>query len=327
MVLIRKKIFIIIKNKFPIICFSQIFYVSLQKIKSDMSNEGCIDVKVIDILNKKYIESCKRDAFISKVIEDKKKKEDIYKQITKDVKFVSKFVKKCQSRQNGEKTVFYDIDIEKLPIIKPYGEFIGLSNKYYKLRGRSLNLSMYASIKESIFLDDSAICYIIPALKYAYEDYVKDNFYGKEIEFEGEICKAFQIDWFDEVYIADKKIETVFQKKIKELEEHYQSKINKFEYPKEYEPESWERAWIDYVERYDTHDYLFNCQEMINHPENYGIDVDEYIKEAEKITHRKFHRKNFDSGESNMCKFNFCQYYDFENDKCSRNTCIKLNEL
>ena len=56
------------------------------------------------------------------VINDKKKTEEIYKQITKDAKFISKFVKKAQSRQTGEKTVFYDIDIEKMhyqPILDP----------------------------------------------------------------------------------------------------------------------------------------------------------------------------------------------------------------
>lgn len=255
----------------------------------------------LDELQEKFAEEYKRKAAFNKYLEDKKKKEEIYKQIAKDIKFVSKFVKKAQSRQTGEKTVFYDIDIEKLPIIKPYGEFIQLSNKYDKLKGRSLNLSMYASIKQSMFFDDSATCYIIPALKYAYENYLKENFYGKEVEFEEYHgcfvkAKAFQIDWFDEVYIAKEKIETTFQKKIKDLEKHYQSKIDKFKYPKEYEPESWERAWIDYVERYDIHDYLFNCQNMIDHPENYsGIkNIEEYIKEAEKITHRKFNRKNYE---------------------------------
>lgn len=34
--------------------------------------------------------------------------------------------------------------------------------------------------------------------------------------------------------------------------------------------------------------------------------------------------ENFNWEESNMCKFNFCPYYDFENDKCSRDICIKL---
>ena len=45
--------------------------------------------------------------------EAKRNQEAIYKAITKDIKFISKFVKKCQSRQTGEKTVFYDIDIVK----------------------------------------------------------------------------------------------------------------------------------------------------------------------------------------------------------------------
>jgi len=252
----------------------------------------------LDELQNKYIEENRKRAYWNKYIEDKKKAEEIYKQITKDIKFVSKFVKKAQSRQTGEKTVFYDIDIEKFPEIRTWGEFIRLANKYNYIRGRSLNLSMYASIKYSMFLDSSVRLYIIPALKYAYENYVKDNFYGKEVEFEeypGVFikAKAYQIDWFDEVYVSNEKFKTSFQERIEELEKKYNSKIeNYFEYLKKHEPESWERAWIDYVERYDIHDYLFNCQEMINHPENYsGIkNIDEYIREAEKITHRKFKR-------------------------------------
>jgi len=261
--------------------------------KNDISEQ---DKLRLDELQKKYVEENRKKAYWNKYVEDKKRNEEIYKQITKDVKFVSKFVKKCQSRQTGEKTVFYDIDIDKLPQIRTWGEFIRLADKYNYLRGRSLNLSMYASIKLSMFLDDSVRCYIIPALKYAYENYVRDNFYGKEIDFEeypGDFikAKAYQIDWFDEVYISNEKFKTSFQKKIEEIEEKYKIK-NDWKYPKEYEPESWERAWIDYVERYDIHDYLFNCQEMINHPENYsGIkNIDEYIREAEKITHRKFKR-------------------------------------
>lgn len=168
------------------------------------------------------------------------------------------------------------------------GEFNQLYNKYHQLRGRSLNLSMYASIKQSMLLNDSVRCYIIPAVKWAYENYIEENFYGKEIEFEGEKCKAFQIDWFDEVYIAKEKIKTSFQKKIEEIEEKYRFKID-WKYPQEYEPESWERAWIDYVERYNIHDYLYNCQDMLRHPENHsGIkDIHQYIKEVEKILHRK----------------------------------------
>ena len=156
------------------------------------------------------------------VINDKKKTEQIYKQITKDVKFISKFVKKAQSRQTGEKTVFYDIDIEKMPLECTWGEFNQLYNKYNDLRGRSINLSIYVSIKQSMLINDSVICYIIPALKYAYENYVRDNFYGKEIEFEDYPgifikAKAYQIDWFDEVYVAKEKIKTSFQKILKNL--------------------------------------------------------------------------------------------------------------
>ena len=223
-----------------------------------------------------------------KYAEDKRKREVIYKAITKDIKFISKFVKKCQSRQTGEKTVFYDIDIVKMPQEDTWGEFSQLYSKYHLLRGRSLNLSMYAYIKQSMLLNDSVRCYIIPAVKWAYKNYLSENFYGKEIEFEGEKCKAFQIDWFDEVYVTKEKIKTSFQKKIEDIEEKYKIKTD-WKYPKEYEPESWERAWIDYVERYDIHDYLYNCKDMIMHPENYsGIkDIPQYIKEAEKILHKK----------------------------------------
>lgn len=273
---------------------TEYFYLLYKYANKDNISEN--DKLRLDELQKKYIEENRKRAYWNKYIEDKKRDEEIYKQITKDVKFVSKFVKKAQSRQTGEKTVFYDIDIDKLPQLRTWGEYIRLANKYNYLRGRSLNLSMYASIKHSMFLDSSVRFYIIPALKYAYENYVRDNFYGKEVEFEEYPgifikAKAYQIDWFDEVYVSNEKFKTSFQKKIEELEEKYKIK-NDWKYPKEYEPKSWERAWIDYVERYDIHDYLFNCQEMINHPENYsGIEnIDEYIREAEKITRRKFRK-------------------------------------
>lgn len=222
--------------------------------------------------------------------EDKQKREAIYQKITKDVKFVSTFAKKCQSRQTDENIVFYDIDIEKMPQASTWEEFRQLYNKYEQLRGRSLNLSMYVSIRQSMLLNDSVLKYVIPAVKWAYENYVKENFYGKEIEFGGEMCKAYQIDWFDEVYVADKKIKTSFQKKIEEIEEKWRIEANElYENLKQYEPESWERAWIDYVNRYDIYDYLYNCEDMLRHPENHsGIkDIPQYIKEAEKILHRK----------------------------------------
>lgn len=241
----------------------------------------------------KLANEAKRNQEARKYVENKRQQEAIYKAITKDIKFVSKFVKKCQSRQTGEKTVFYDIDIVKMPLEGVWGEFNAPYNKYHQLLGRSLNLSTCASIKQSMLFNDSVRCYIIPAIKWAYENYVRENFYGKEIEFEEHPgyyikCKAFQIDWFDEVYIAKEKIKTSFQKKIEKIEEKYKRETY-CEYFKQYEPESWERAWIDYVERYDIHDYLYNCKDMIMHPENYsGIkDIPQYIKEAEKILHKK----------------------------------------
>ena len=230
-----------------------------------------------------------------KYAEDKRKREVIYKAITKDIKFISKFVKKCQNRQTGEKTVFYDIDIVKMPQEDTWGEFSQLYSKYHLLRGRSLNLSMYAYIKQSMLLNDSVSCYIIPAVKWAYKNYLSENFYGKEIEFEeypGYFvkCKAYQIDWFDEIYIyiSKEKIKTSFQKKIEEIEEKYKRETY-WEYFKQYEPESWERAWIDYVESHDVRYYLYNCKDMLRHPENHSEikDIPRYIKEAEKILQRK----------------------------------------
>ncbi len=247
------------------------------------------DKKIFDVYLDKLAQEARKNQEFRQYIEQKAKREAIYKEITKDIKFVSKFVKKCQSRQTSEKTVFYDIDIEKMPLSKPYGEFHNLINKYNKIIGRSTNLSMYACIKYDELLDNSILTYIIPAVKWAYENYVRENFYGKEIEFEGEICKAFQIDWFDEVYVADEKIPTTFQKKIEEIEEKYRNKPY-CNYYEKYNPESWEMAWIDYVERYDIHRYVFDCQNMRKHPKEYPHikNHKEYLKEAEKILHKKF---------------------------------------
>ena len=246
------------------------------------------DKEIFDVYLDKLAQEARKNQEIHQYIENKRKREAIYKEITKDIKFVSKFVKKCQSRQTGEKTVFYDIDIEKMPQAGVYGEFNNQIDKYNKIIGRSTNLSMYVAIKQEMLLNNSIRIYIIPAVKWAYENYLHEHFYGKEIEFEGEKCMAFQIDWFDEVYIADEKIPTSFQKKIEEIEEKYRN-ILYCNYYEKYHPESWEIAWIDYVERYDIHDYLYNCQDMIKHPENHSRikDIDEYIKEAEKILHKK----------------------------------------
>ena len=246
--------------------------------------------EIFDIyLDKLTQEACKNQE-TSQYAENKRKREAIYKEITKDIKFISKFVKKCQSLQTGEKTVFYDIDIKKMPISKTYGEFSNQFNhKYDILRGRSINLSMYVAIKQEMMINNSIRIYIIPAVKWAYENYVIENFCGKEIEFEGEKYKAFQIDWFDEVYVAKEKIKTTFQKKIEEIEEKYRN-IPYCNYYEKYHPESWERAWIDYVERYDIHEYLYNCKNMRSHPKEYPHIKNhmEYLKTAEKILHKKF---------------------------------------
>ena len=152
---------------------TEYFYLQYKFANKDNISEK--DKLRLDELQKKDIEEKRKKAYWDKYIEDKRKAEEIYKQITKDIKFVSKFVKKAQSRQTGEKTVFYDIDIEKFPEIRTWGEFNQLYNKYHQLKGRSLNLSMYASIKQSMFLDSSVRLYIIPALEYAYDNYLKEN--------------------------------------------------------------------------------------------------------------------------------------------------------
>ena len=120
----------------------------------------------------KLTKEAKRNQEARNYVENKRQREAIYKAITKDIKFISKFVKKCQNRQTGEKTVFYDIDIVKIPQEDTWREFSQLYSKYHILRGRSLNLSMYAYIKQSMLLNDSINSYIIPAVKCVYENYL-----------------------------------------------------------------------------------------------------------------------------------------------------------
>ena len=71
----------------------------------------------------KLAKEAKRNKEVHKYVENKRQREAIYTAITKDIKFISKFVKKCQNRQTGEKTVFYDIDIVKMPQEDTWGEF------------------------------------------------------------------------------------------------------------------------------------------------------------------------------------------------------------
>ena len=61
--------------------------------KDDISEK---DKLRLDELQKKYIEENRKRAYWNKYVEDKRNAEEIYKQITKDIKFVSKFVKKAQ---------------------------------------------------------------------------------------------------------------------------------------------------------------------------------------------------------------------------------------
>ena len=132
--------------------------------------------------------------------------------------------------------------------------------------------------------------YFLPGIKAAYEDYVRDNFYGKDGEYYGEQVKNFQIDWFDEVFVADEKIPTTFQKWYDEQMQKHNDIWKELVDYKLPEPEAWERAWFDYVERYDIHRYVYDCKDMIMHPENYSHikNILEYIKEAEKILGKKF---------------------------------------
>lgn len=204
--------------------------------------------KRFDELSKLFIKECEKRAYWNQIAKDEKHKKEIFNKIKPLCKFLKKFVKKCQSRQTGEKTVFYDIELEKFPSIIIYDSKIKQEiDKYNKIRGHSQLLSMYAVYKQDILEHTYINTYFIPAIEEAYEDYLHDNLYGKDDIFEGESVKNFQIDWFDEVYIANKKIHTAFQTSIKEIKDRWQ-KYPEWNYK---EPESWERAWIDSVE-YET---------------------------------------------------------------------------
>ena len=148
---------------------------------------------------------------------------------------------------------------------------------------------MYASYKQSLEHQSYVLFYLIPGIEWAYEQYLKENFYGKEIEYEEFPgcylkCKAYQIDWFDEVYLCNHKTPTTFQKWIKEYKDQ-QNKIWKdhcnYNPP---EPESWERAWIDSM-NYTRDEFRFFCENLLKDPKLYtGIkDYKEYIREANKI--------------------------------------------
>lgn len=226
---------------------------------------------------------------LRKYYDDQRQHDKYYESVKNDIVFKSIFVKKAQSRQTGEKTVFYDIDLVKYPDKKMVGQYIHECDKYNKILGISFNLSLYANFKRNIQHNLFMSSYYIPALERAYEEYLQENYYGKEIDFEESSgciikAKAFQIDWFDEVYKADEKILTSFQKTLQNLKDKYNVLI--YNCP---ELEDWELAWVDYVERYDIHSYLYDCRNMITHPNKYSHikDTEAYVRQAEKILHRK----------------------------------------
>lgn len=246
--------------------------------------------KRLDELQEIFIKNREYKAHLHKSVEERRHAQAVFEKIKPLCEFKSTFVKKAQSRQTGEKDVFYDIELVNYPIVKVYDtETYNLLNKYNKIRGRSQWLSNYASFKNEMVMEIYIKSYFLPGIKSAYEDYVRENYYGKDGEYEGEKVKNFQIDWFDEVFVADKKIPTTFQKWYAEqIQKHYNIWKELIDY-KLPEPESWERAWVDYVERYDIHRYVYDCKDMVMYPENYSSikNIPEYIKEAEKILGKK----------------------------------------
>ena len=221
--------------------------------------------------------------------EERKRKEELMSLVNKDVKFITKFVRKGQSRQDGSKHVFYDvmIDDKTIPNIIVYDHKRQRDiEKWNKIRGRSLNLSYYAAweqyIQESIYVNET----YIPAIQKAYDNFVSENLRGKDVIYNGEKCKAWTIDWFDEVFIADKKISTSFDNWLNQFKEKHKTNWN---YPKEYEPNDREKAWIDYTNLGVTEFYkeCLRIKDLDNSTE-YFDNKNDYIDEAQKILHRKF---------------------------------------
>ena len=221
--------------------------------------------------------------------EERKRKEELMSLVNKDIKFITKFVRKGQSRQDGSKHVFYDVMIDEktLPKIvvhdpKKYRNI----EKWNKIRGRSLNLSYYAAweqyLEESIYVNEI----YIPAIQKAYDDFVYENLRGKEIEYNGEKCKAWTIDWFDEVFIADKKIPISFDIWLNQFKEKHKTNFN---YPKEYELTDREKAWADYA-NLGMSEFFKECLRIkdMENPNEYFDNANDYLDEAQKILHRKF---------------------------------------
>ena len=246
--------------------------------------------KRYDELSEKYLKEWERKARWNKIIAEENHKKEIFDKIKPECKFKSKFIKGGISRQTGEYDAFYDIEIYSYPLMKIYDNKINNQiNKYHKIKGRSKYLSTYAYYKQNLLEYNYLIFFFLPAINEAYEDYVKENFYGKEGFENGISCKKFQIDWFDEVFIAKEKMPTSFQTWYKDLYDKNQkqwSEIYEWEYG---EPQNWERAWIDSIEYGTKQEFYIFCCNLRKNPEDYPSISNpiEYLKEAEKIIGRK----------------------------------------
>ena len=243
---------------------------------------------MINDINEILLKKAEKLYYERKRAEERMEKEELMSYVNKDVKFITKFVRKAQSRQDDSKHVFYDVMIDEktLPKIVVYDPKRQRDiEKWNKVRGRSHNLSFYAawqqSLQESIYVNEI----YIPAIIKAYDNFVYDNLRGKEIEYNGEKCKAWTIDWFDEVFIADKKTETSFDNWIYNFIEKHKTNWN---YPKEYEPNDREKAWIDYTNLGVTEFYkeCLRIKDLDNSTE-YFDNKNDYLDEGKKILGRR----------------------------------------
>ena len=269
-------------------------YIEYQYLQSKYIFDKNLDEKEqkrYDELQEKYIKYREYKYRLRLWQEEKEHQQNIIDQIKPYCKFKATFVKGGISNQTGEYDAFYDIEIESYPLMKILdSKTRNEIDKYNKLRGRSKNLSDYACYKQELAEYHYFIDFFEPALNQAYEDYLKENFYGKHGEHNYVPCKKYQIDWFDEVFITDKeKIPTTFQKWIKDIKEKEDKRWGDYRY-KLPEPESWERAWIDSIE-YGTKQEFYNfCCDLRKNPEDYP-DISnyiEYLNEASKIIGKKF---------------------------------------
>lgn len=269
--------------------FREYQYLQSKYIFGKNLNEN--EQKRYDELHEKYIKDHEYKLHLIKCIKEKEHQQKIIDKIKPQCKFKSTFVKGCISKQNGEYCAFYDVEIVSYPPVHIYDSKINYEiDKYNKLRGRSKNLSIYAINRQSLAEYHYIINFFLPALKEAYEDYLNEHFHGKEGEYNGIRCKKFQIDWFDEIFITDKdKIETAFQRWMKDIEIKYNEYWRNLPDKKLPEPESWERAWIDSVEYKTQKQFYYFCRDLMKCPEKYGIkNHKEYLQEAGKIIGRKF---------------------------------------